>query len=38
MRQTLPLIASDITQVLVNAIEHNKIIASTMHFGEAKFA
>jgi hypothetical protein len=38
MRQGLPLFACNGTQVLINTIEHNEIIASTMHFGEANFA
>jgi len=31
------LLARNVAEVLINAIEHNEIITSTMHFGEAKF-
>jgi hypothetical protein len=29
------LFTSDSTEILINPIEHNEIIARTMHFGEA---
>ena len=35
MGELLPLLPSDITEILINAIEYNEIIAGTMHFGEA---
>jgi hypothetical protein len=35
MSKSLPLLACNSAQVLIYAIEHNEIIAGTMHFGEA---
>jgi hypothetical protein len=35
MCQCLPLFTRNAAKVLIDAIEHNEIIASTMHFGEA---
>jgi hypothetical protein len=34
----LPLLPSDIAEILIDPIEHNEIIAGSMHFGEAQFA